>query len=168
MTIKNKLRLGFSFIFLLALVCCGLSIYYLNILSDDAKNILKDNYKTVQYMKNIAAAIDANQGILNKEQINLIEDNLVKQEHNITERGEQQLSDSLRSQYEQLKLLHNDPEKTMLLQSGIKKMLYDIMQLNMSAIEYKDALTRATGKQGDFAGGSCPAHSYFWSHSALS
>ena len=35
----------------------------------------------------------------------------------------------------------------MLLQSGIKKMLYDIMQLNMSAIEYKDALTRATANK---------------------
>ena len=51
MTIKNKLRAGFSFLFLLAFVCCGLSIYFLNRLSADAKNILKDNYKPVQYMQ---------------------------------------------------------------------------------------------------------------------
>jgi len=147
MTIKNKLRLGFSFLFLLAFICCGLSIYYLNRLSDDAKNILKDNYKTVQYMKNIGVAIDAARGALNKEEIKVIEDNLVKQEHNITEHGEQQFTDSLRSKYEQLKLLNNDPVKTRLLRSDIQKLLYGIMQLNMSAIERKDAITRETANK---------------------
>ena len=62
MTIKNKLRAGFSFLFLLALLCCGLSIYFLNRLSADARAILKDNYKSVQYMKNIGSAIDAARG----------------------------------------------------------------------------------------------------------
>src|SRR5471030_1393924 len=101
MTIKNKLRAGFSFLFLLALVCCGLSIYFLNRLSADARDILKDNYKSVQYAKNIGSAIDAKPWPLDQQQIKLIEDNLIKQEHNVTEHGEQQLTDSLRSKYEQ-------------------------------------------------------------------
>jgi PAS domain S-box-containing protein len=144
MTIKNKLRAGFSFLFLLALVCCGLSIYFLNRLSADARNILKDNYKSVQYAKNIGSVIDAGQGTLNREQNNIIEDNLIKQEHNITERGEQQLTDSLRSKYEQLKLLGNDALKTTVLRGEIRKLLYGVMQVNMSAIERKDAITKAT------------------------
>jgi len=144
MTIKNKLRAGFSFLFLLALVCCGLSIYFLNRLSADARNILKDNYKSVQYAKNIGSVIDAGQGTLNREQNNIIEDNLIKQEHNITERGEQQLTDSLRSKYEQLKLLGNDALKTAALRGEIRKLLYGVMQVNMSAIERKDAITKAT------------------------
>jgi PAS domain S-box-containing protein len=147
MTIKNKLRAGISFLFLLALLCCGLSIFYLTRLSGDAKNILKDNYKTVQYMKDIAVAIDAGTGSLNKEQVNLIEDNLVKQEHNVTEHGEQRLTDSLRSKYEQLKLQQNNPEKTALLRNDIRHLLYGIMQLNMSAIDRKNAIATATANK---------------------
>src|SRR5271165_4588611 len=112
MTIKNKLRAGISFLFILALLCCGLSIYFLNRLAADATSILKDNYVSVQYAKNIGSVVDANPGPFNQEQEKIIEDNLVKQEHNVTEPGEQQLTDSLRSQYEQLKLVHNDQNKT--------------------------------------------------------
>ena len=53
MTIKNKLRAGFGFLFLLALVCSALSIYYLNRLSADSSVILKDNHETIVYMRNI-------------------------------------------------------------------------------------------------------------------
>jgi len=147
MTIKNKLRAGFSFLFLLALLCCGLSIYFLNRLSADAKNILKDNYKSVQYAKNIGSVIDANPGPLGQQQVKIIEDNLVKEEHNITEHGEGQLTDSLRSKYETLKLLPNDPEKTGALHMEIKRLLYGIMQVNMSAIERKDAVATTTSNK---------------------
>ncbi|HEY4327307.1 MAG TPA: ATP-binding protein [Mucilaginibacter sp.] len=147
MTIKNKLRAGISFLFSLALLCCGLSIYFLNRLSADAKNILKANYKTVQYMKNIGASIDGGDGSLNQQQIKLIEDNLSNQEHNLTERGEQQLTDSLRSKYEQLKLQQNDSQKSMLLYNEIRQLLYSIMQLNMSAIEHKDAKATDTANR---------------------
>lgn len=145
MTIKNKLRAGFGFLFLLAFVCSGLSIYYLNRLSDDSSVILKDNYKTLQYMRNIGSALDENITNLNAHQINIIESNLTRQEHNITERGEQQLTDSLRSEYEQLKLLGVGPEKV-LLRSQIRKSLFGIMQLNMAAIERKNARAQDTAK----------------------
>lgn len=144
MKIKNKLRAGFGFLFLLAIICCGLSIYYLNRLSDDAKNILKDNYKTVQYTKNMGAAIDASPGVLSTDQIKLIEENLVKQEHNITERGERQLTDSLRSKFDALKSLHGNSGETIHLHAEIKMLLYAIMQLNMNAVEHKDAIATAT------------------------
>jgi PAS domain S-box-containing protein len=144
MTIKNKLRAGFSFLFLLALLCCGLSIYFLNRLSADAKAILKDNYKSVQYAKNIGTAIDAGSGELTAQQISAIEKNLTKEEHNITETGEGQLARSLRSKFEELKSLHNDPEKELLLRNDIKGLIYGVMQVNMIAIERKDATATTT------------------------
>lgn len=147
MTIKNKLRAGFSFLFLLALICCGLAIYFLNRLSGDAKRILKDNYESIQYTKNMGSALDAGSGRLNPQQIKLIENNLVKQEHNITERGEKTLTDSLRNAYEQLKAAQNEPAKTALLQHDIKRLAYSIMQLNMNAIEHKDVLAKATANR---------------------
>ncbi len=144
MTIKNKLRAGFGFLFLLAIVCSGLSIYYLNRLSAESSVILKDNYETILYMRNIGIALDANETELNKSQIQAIENNLVKQEHNITEPGEQQLTDSLRSKYEQLKLLGSDASRQSGLRLQIRKTLYGIMKLNMDAEDHKNAVAKAT------------------------
>jgi PAS domain S-box-containing protein len=155
MTIKNKLRAGFGFLFAMALICCGLSIYFLNRLSADARAILKDNYKSVQYAKNIGIAIDAGTGPLSSKQIHIIEDNLVKEEHNITEPGEGELTASLRVKYgqlaEQLRLVPNNPVKTALLQNDIKQLLYGIMQVNMTAIEHKDAVATTTANNATIA-----------------
>ncbi|MDB5134688.1 MAG: hypothetical protein JWP37_1291 [Mucilaginibacter sp.] len=144
MTIKNKLRAGFGFLFLLALICCGLSIYFLNRLSAVAGVILKDNYETLQYVKNIGNALDQNESGLSAKQEGLIEANLLKQEHNVTEPGEQQLTDSLSSKYEQLKLLGHDASKQSTLRLQVRKLLYDIMQLNMGAIEHKNVVAKGT------------------------
>ena len=144
MTIKNKLRAGFGFLFLLALVCSALSIYYLNRLSADSSVILKDNHETIVYMRNIGVVIDENSGELNLGQIKTIETNLVKQEHNITEPGEQQATDSLRSKYEQLKLLANNPVKQASLRAEMRRFIFRIMKLNMDAEEHKNAVAKAT------------------------
>lgn len=144
MTIKNKLRAGFGFLFLLAFICCGLSIWFLNRLSADASLILKDNYETLQYVRNIGNALDQNELALNSKQINIIEANLVKQEHNVTEPGEQQLTDSLRSKYMQLKLQENGLQKQGDLRLQVRKLLYGIMQLNMTAIAHKNATAKGT------------------------
>jgi hypothetical protein len=72
MTIKNKLRTGIGFLFVLALICCGLSVYFLNRLSADAGVILKDNYKTLQYTQKILDAIDAGDGPLSPQQMALL------------------------------------------------------------------------------------------------
>lgn len=146
MTIKNKLRAGFGFLFLLAFICCGLSIYYLNRLSTDAGVILKNNYESLKYMRNIGLALDEDEATLNQQQIAAIEANLLKQEHNVTEAGEQQLTDSLRSKYEQLKLLGSDPVKQSTLRRQLHQVLYGIMQLNMSGIEHKNTTANKTAK----------------------
>jgi len=144
MTIKNKLRAGIGFLFVLAIICCGLSIYYLTRLSIDAKDILKDNYKSVQYVKNMAAAIDANAGVVNDEQLEVFENNLVKQEQNITEHGEKQLTGSLRGKFEMLKLRGTNSPVNTALYADMKRLLYGIMQLNMTAIEHKYSRAEST------------------------
>jgi PAS domain S-box-containing protein len=144
MTIKNKLRAGFGFLFLMAFICCGLSIWFLNRLSADASVILKNNYESVKYLKNIGSALEQNETRLDAAQIGIIESNLVKQENNVTEVGEQQLTDSLRSKYEQLKLLGNDAQKQIVLRGELRKALYGIMQINMMGIEHKNAIANKT------------------------
>jgi hypothetical protein len=107
MTIKNKLRAGISFLFLLAIICCGLSIYYVTRLSDEEKNILKDNYQSVQYTKNICVAVDAIHDGLSTPQFKVIDENIAAEERDVTEPGEAQLVDSLRSKFETLKRTEN-------------------------------------------------------------
>jgi PAS domain S-box-containing protein len=144
MTIKNKLRAGFGFLFLMAFICCGLSIWFLNRLSAEASVILKNNYESVKYVKNIVSALEKNETALDASQISIIEPNLVKQEHNVTEVGEQQLTDSLRSKYEQLKLSVNTPQRQTVLRAQLRKLVYDIMQINMMGIEHKNAVANKT------------------------
>ncbi|HVW15319.1 MAG TPA: ATP-binding protein [Mucilaginibacter sp.] len=144
MTIKNKLRAGFGFLFLLAIACSGLSIYFLNRLSVDSSVILKDNFETIVYVRNIGIAIDETAGALNKHQTGIIETNLAKQENNITEPGERQLTDSLRSKYEQLKLLQNNQAMQTELRKEIRGLLFGIMKLNMDAEDRKNAVAKAT------------------------
>jgi hypothetical protein len=48
MTIKTKVALGVVFLFVVMLTIGGLGLYYLEILSEDSKNILKDNYETLE------------------------------------------------------------------------------------------------------------------------
>jgi PAS domain S-box-containing protein len=139
MTIKKKLRVGIGFLFLLAIICCGLSIYYVNRLSADEKNILKDNYESVQYSKNICVAIDANRGALNSQQIKVVDENITAEEHDVTEPGEGQLADSLRSKFETLKRIGGNNPDIVELHLAIRKLSYGIMQLNMTAIERKYA-----------------------------
>jgi PAS domain S-box-containing protein len=148
MTIKNKLRAGFGFLFSLAFICCGMSIYFLNRLSADASAILKDNYESVRYARNIAAAVEQQAGTMTPAQISIIEHNLFKQEHNITEPGEEKLTDSLRSKYEQLKIRGNVTGSEPQLRSEIRQLCFDIMNVNMKAIEHKNGIAKETGNRG--------------------
>lgn len=147
MTIKSKLRLGISFLFLLALACCSLSVYYVNRQAGDEKNILKDNYLSVRYTKNICMAIDSSPGLLTPAQVNTIEQNLTGEEHDLTERGESVLAVMLRLKFEVLKKIKVQSAESEELRVEIRKAAYGIMQLNMTAIEHKDASAVAAGNQ---------------------
>ena len=148
MTIKNKLRAGIGFLFVLAIICCGMSIYFLNRLSVDAGAVLKDNYKTVKYMQNILTAIDLRTDKLSADQQKTINDNLVLQEHNITEVGELQLTDSLRAIFERLTQEPNNKITEDDLRNRLHKQVYGIMKLNMDAIARKNDIANTTSKRG--------------------
>ncbi len=58
MTLKKKLSLGLGFLFLIILVLVIFYSYYIGKLSHDAENILKDNYKSLVYSKNMISALE--------------------------------------------------------------------------------------------------------------
>jgi len=147
MNIKNKLRAGIGFLFLMALISSGLADYYLTRLSDDSKAILKDNYRSLVYVKNIQQALDYPKTVSTATKFQTIEANVSKEEQNITEPGEKQLADSLRSSFEQYKLSINNPQAVSELSVKIRGLLNNIMQLNMNGIEHRN--TRATSTAND-------------------
>ncbi|MDN5289133.1 MAG: hypothetical protein JWR38_5407 [Mucilaginibacter sp.] len=157
MTIKNKLRTGIGFLFILALICCGLSVYFLNRLSADAGMILKDNYKTLQYGQKILSAMDANSGPLNKAQLQTIDVNLNLQQHNVTEPGEGKLTDSLTTLYNKIKLSNNDAVQLAPLRIQARQVVYGIMQLNMSAIAHKNDIAKGTANRATVLVAFCAA-----------
>lgn len=149
MSIKNKLRAGIGFLFLMALVSSGLADYYLTRLSTDSKVILKDNYRSLIYTKNIGQVLDEpGNAIPGKTKLQVIEDNIIKEEHNITEAGEGRLADSLLADFAQFKQNLNNPATTAVLKLKMKGILYNIMQLNMTAIERKNAVAGNTADRG--------------------
>jgi hypothetical protein len=58
MTLKKKLTLGLGFLFLIIIVLAVFCSYYVGQLSRDAENILKDNYSSLVYAKNMIKALD--------------------------------------------------------------------------------------------------------------
>jgi PAS domain S-box-containing protein len=145
MTIKNKLRAGIGFLFLMALVSSGLADYYLTRLSTDSRVILKDNYRSLIYVKNIGQVLDNPKvQVLNASQLRIIENNLILEEKNVTEPGEGRLTDSLRDVFEQLKQANANAVPSVQLKMQMKNVMYGIMQLNMTAIEHKNGIASNT------------------------
>ncbi len=147
MSIKNKLRAGIGFLFILALLCSGFAAYYLNQLSRDSKAILKDNYESIVYMKNIGRAMDVPaKNFADELRLKTIEANIVAEEHDITEPGEGPLAHSLHQLFDEYKQEAN-PEISAQLSLKMKDAVYGIMQLNMNAIQVKDKVANDTANR---------------------
>jgi PAS domain S-box-containing protein len=144
MNIKNKLRAGIGFLYLMALVSSGLADYYIARLSNDSKAILKDNYRSLVYAKDIFRQLDAQENTVVKFQN--IDASIEKEEQNITEPGEKQAADSLRATFTSYKLAASQ-QATAQLSLKIRGQLLGIMQLNMAAIEHHDKTASDTAKE---------------------
>ncbi len=58
MSLKTKLSLGLGFLFLIIVAMGLFSSFYVGKLGQDAENILKDNYKSITYARNMLVALD--------------------------------------------------------------------------------------------------------------
>ncbi len=58
MTLKTKLLLGLGFLFLIIFTLTGFCSYYVGKSGHEAENILKDNYDSIVYSKNMISALD--------------------------------------------------------------------------------------------------------------
>jgi PAS domain S-box-containing protein len=135
-SVKNKIRLGTLFLFLLLLLSGGLGIYNLVRLKNAAKNILKDNYESLDYCDIMQRQLDS-LNIDRSAALQKFDRALKKEENNITEPGESEATRILRSAFDQLKEGNTSDS----LIKNIHRQLHVILTANMSAIQRKNSIT---------------------------
>lgn len=138
MKIKTKLILGVGFLFVMIALLTVLSILYSNKLSEDAKNILSDNYNTIDYCRQMLN--DLNAGIALPAAGQNFRENLDRQKKTITELGEKELTDKLERDFLEITTTPTDTA----LQKNLHRDIMDIMLLNMQAIQRKSSVALKT------------------------
>jgi len=137
--IKSKLSLGLAFLFSVMVLTGAVGLFFINRLANESKNILKANYESVAYAKNMQGDID-NFKTNSTYAINDFEKNLEAQEKNITEPGEMEATSSLRNLFE--KYRQNDTLLTLI--PLMRKQTYKISELNLNAILKKSNTAQNT------------------------
>jgi signal transduction histidine kinase len=132
-SVKNKIRLGTLFLFLLLLLSGGLGIYNVVRLKNDAKMILEANYETLDYCHIMQRQLDS-LSINRKVSLQKFEAALQKQEDNITEPGESNATAMVRFEFNKLKSGNTQDS----IVKNIQRQLHFILSANMKAIERKN------------------------------
>jgi two-component system, NtrC family, sensor histidine kinase KinB len=120
MTLKRKLVLGLGFLFFIIFILIAFCSYYVGRLGQESNNILKDNYYSIVYSKNMLAGLDdmktsitstaynaGRAGILSDYYLRLFESgrsifetNLKAEKANITEIHEKEYVERLSQEYD--------------------------------------------------------------------
>ncbi|MBL7746966.1 MAG: HAMP domain-containing protein [Chitinophagaceae bacterium] len=141
--LKTKVALGGLFLFALLILVGAVSVFYFNQLSDDSKEIVKDNYETLNYSQDMLKDLDSITGQNSNLAFSNFEKTLSSQEKNITEPGEKEMTASLRKNFNALK----ERNSVYPLSSLIRKDISDIMQVNLQAIDKKNQAAQQSAQR---------------------
>jgi signal transduction histidine kinase len=147
MKLKTKILLGSGFLFLLALLLGGLGILYLNRLAGASAGILQDNYRTLEYAQAMLQAVD--QTGPPAVALAQFDQALRAQEANLTEPGEAALTQQLRAAFEALRATNPQAQPAQLAsqQAALRRLLYQVTEVNMRAIVRKNEVAAQTAQQ---------------------
>lgn len=142
LNVKNKIRLGTLFLFLLLLLTGGTGIYFMVKLKAEAKAVLQDNYESLSYGHTMQQQLnrletDYSQSIIK------FEETLQKQQNNITEKGEDKATANLKNYFNKIKSGDTSKRNLQLLQNEI----HQILTLNMNAIQIKNTKAQKTADE---------------------
>ncbi|GEC78685.1 sensor histidine kinase [Flavobacterium aquatile] len=141
MKIKTKLNLSVGLLFTLIIILSLVSAFYVFSIKKDTENILKANYITLEYSRNMLSSLDE----ISKDEpkaILLFETNLKKQLENITEIGEDKVTYNLQKNFQLLE--KNTSDET--IKGKIRQDIFEIMKLNMNAIKVKSDIAKHTAE----------------------
>jgi NtrC-family two-component system sensor histidine kinase KinB len=138
MKIKTKLRLGFGFLFLIILIFGGLSMYFMDQISESAKVVLKDNYKSLKFSGNMRSILEDNTLPLSPEHHKEFGRQLTLEAKNVTEPGEGKAVEMLKNSYLQFSSPSSSPAEIQSALNNARQLLRSIDDLNMNAIVRKN------------------------------
>lgn len=131
--IKTKLSLGLGFLFAVIIMIGSVGANYIYTIARESKEILKDNYESIQYARRMMQDLDAS-GADSSLFFKSFDTNLKLQEDNLTESGETEYTTRVREELGRMKARGITAEGI----AAIKKNLYKITDLNMQAILRKN------------------------------
>ena len=144
MKIKTKLSLGLVFLFTVIVAFGSLSFFYINRLSSDFSVVLKNNHESLVYCNNMLKALEE---IPKKKQaIAIFNDNLKKQQANITEIGEKESTEELTKNFIELQANPADSSNYPQLRQSLQL----INELNQDAILRKNEIAQNTAQDARF------------------
>lgn len=140
MKIKTKLGLGIGFLFILIVILILLGIIFTNQIAGNTRNILAQNNKSIEYARRMLLAAD-NLSVSDSA-MHEFGNYLLLQQSNITEAGEGILTSRISMNFEKLRTGTGNPADL----RNIRNDLYDLMALNMGAIENKSEIAISKAK----------------------
>lgn len=142
MKIKTKLSLGFGFLFLIVIFFGAISLFYINNISLSSKIILKDNYESLKYSRDLRSVLDeATMPFFEKVNTG-ISKQLFLLRSNVTEPGEDKAVAALYKALSQLNMPASDSITHRSSLKEVYRQLRVIEELNMDAIVRKNETTR--------------------------
>ena len=144
MRIKTKLNLGVGLLFLMIIILSLVSGYSVFLIKADTENILKANYNTLEYSRNMILSLDEIK-VSTDNKIHTFKEYLEKQTQNVTEPGEKEATANLEKSFAVLeKNGTNEAVKTQ-----IRKDIFAIMKLNLDAIKQKSDIAKLTAENAN-------------------
>ncbi|MFH7017216.1 ATP-binding protein [Flavobacterium sp. FlaQc-47] len=141
MRIKTKLNLGVGLLFLMIIILSLVSGYSVFLIKADTENILKANYNTLEYSRNMILSLDEIK-ISTDNKLHTFKEYLEKQTQNVTEPGEKEATANLEKSFALLeKNSSNEGIKTQIRQD-----IFAIMKLNLDAIKQKSDIAKHTAE----------------------
>lgn len=138
--LKTKITLGSIFLFVLLVIVGAVNFYYLNRISAESRQIVKNNYETLSYSREMLDELNTAGDSVVFERFEIT---LQLQEKNITEKGEKELTESLRKNFNELK--RNGKKDSMA--ALIRKDIAGIMMVNLKAIDFKNQAAQASAEK---------------------
>lgn len=141
MRIKTKLNLGVGLLFLMIIILSLVSGYSVFLIKADTENILKANYNTLEYSRNMILSLDEIK-MNTDNKLQTFKDYLEKQTQNVTEPGEKEATASLEKSFSLLE--KNGSNEALKMQ--IRQDIFAIMKLNLDAIKQKSDIAKHTAE----------------------
>lgn len=138
MNIRTKLFFGIGALFVFVTITAIVSIMVVRILRDETQNILTANYNSVQYSLAMLQNLEKNDTTSRQ----VFSENLQKQENNITEKGEFELTNELRVSFNRMREGKSSENNFLLMKNN----LFEIISMNMHAIENKSNKANKTAQ----------------------